>query len=192
MSNNIFSSSCVKICRILFIECEIHQLAMSTRCIVRREIARLSLHRLVQDGRIHPARIEEVVGKIEKHSGIYETQSWGNENLPGFYNKSILISTELSPLILLGKILTIEKELGRERKKKWESREIDIDILFFNSEVIEDQNLNIPHPLIQERMFSLVPSAEILPDYIHPVIGCSLTELIIKCKDQLKVSKISN
>ena len=135
-------------------------------------------------------QIESLLGMIESKSAIYETDAWGNSNLSGFLNQAILIKTELRPIPLLNRILEIEKSMGRQRIEKWEARIIDIDILFYNSEIIMEESLTIPHPLIQMRKFCLLPAVEILPMFIHPVLGKSLTVLLHSCADKLAVRKV--
>lgn len=134
-------------------------------------------------------QIEMLIGTVESKSLIYETEAWGNLQLEGFLNRAILIQTNLEPIPLLKKILEIEKSLGRLRIEKWEARVIDIDIIFYNSEIVMEESLTIPHPLMHLRRFCLLPSAELLPTYIHPVLGKSLSELLLSCSDELSVSK---
>lgn len=121
------------------------------------------------------------VGKIVYQSRFYEFAPWGfsSENL--FLNMALEMQTELSPEELLDEILKIEKTLGREKKTQngnYSDRKIDIDILFFNSQVFENERLVIPHPLISEREFVLEPLAEIAPNFIHPKFNISIAELL--------------
>src|SRR4026208_2624091 len=105
--------------------------------------------------------LENQVGKIVKYSRIYETASWGNTDQPDFLNQVLLIETKLAPAKIMEQILLIEKTIGRVRSEKNASRVIDIDILFFNDEVIETKNIIIPHPEIQNRNFVLYPLNEL-------------------------------
>lgn len=137
--------------------------------------------------------LEERCGTILKTSGIYETEPWGFECRESFYNQAVVIETPLSPLELLSTVLQIENELGRTRNpnQRYSSRSIDIDILFYDSEIIQTENLTIPHPLIRERNFVLIPLNEIVPDFLHPVFKKTVNELLLSSEDTLNVKKIS-
>ncbi len=133
--------------------------------------------------------IEARVGEVVNKSSIYSTKAWGNTNQPDFVNQVIDVETKLSALDLLKEILLIEEELGRVRTEvKWGERTMDIDILFYNDELIDEPNLKIPHPYIKERKFVLVPMNEIAGDFIHPVLKKSIYDLLGKCGDELEVS----
>ena len=133
--------------------------------------------------------IEKHIGTVTSKSSVYRTASWGNENQDDFLNQAICIQTKLSAEKLLEKILSIEKKIGRVRTTKWESRIIDIDILFYNSGITNTANLTIPHPYLQERKFALVPLNEIASDLIHPALNKSVKILLEECRDTLDVSK---
>lgn len=134
--------------------------------------------------------IEKTVGRIIGQSSIYKTEAWGNEDQPEFYNMAVLIETTLNPQQLLHEILKVESKMGRVRKKKWEDRIIDIDILFYNDEVLDLPELHIPHPQLTERKFALTPLAELEPDWIHPVTGKNINTLLTECTDKLAVHLI--
>ncbi len=134
--------------------------------------------------------IQERIGAIEKSSAIYSSQAWGKEDQPDFLNQVLLVQTKLEPLNLLKVILDIEIELGRVRFETWGERAIDIDILFYNDLVLESSELMIPHPYLHERMFTLVPLAEISNGLLHPVLKKSIEELLLSCPDSLKVKPI--
>jgi 2-amino-4-hydroxy-6-hydroxymethyldihydropteridine diphosphokinase len=136
--------------------------------------------------------IRQNCGTITGLSSIYETAAWGIEEQPAFYNQTIEINTELSPEILMQKLLFIEEKMGRKRLEKNGPRIIDIDILLMNDLVINAESLVIPHPRLAERRFALVPLAEIAPDLIHPVTKKTITEMLNDCKDVLDVHKISS
>ena len=101
--------------------------------------------------------IQNQIGKVIASSHVYKTEPWGNKDQQLFLNQVLKVETELEPHQLLKTILEIENSMGRNRKIKWEPRIIDIDILFFNDEIIDQENLQIPHPLIHERRFTLIP-----------------------------------
>ena len=103
--------------------------------------------------------IETHVGKLIRKSSLYATAAWGNEDQPDFVNQVLVVETALSATETLDQILAIEKSMGRVRTIKNAPRIIDIDILFFNSDIIRQKNLAVPHPEIQNRRFVLTPSA---------------------------------
>lgn len=126
-------------------------------------------------------------GKIIQTSKIYETASWGNEDLPPHLNQILVIQTELEPKPLLIQLQEIENQLGRKRSVKWGLRTIDIDIIYFENFIIQRPDLKIPHPLLQERRFTLVPLTEVTPDFIHPIFHKTNQELLEKLNDPLQV-----
>ena len=134
--------------------------------------------------------IEEEVAPVIKQSAVYETQSWGKEDLPDYLNQVILIQTELSAQIILQKILNIEWKIGRVREEKWGSRLIDIDILFYGDALINETELKIPHPELHKRRFTLEPLAEIASEYIHPTFNKNILQLKNELKDNLIVKKL--
>jgi 2-amino-4-hydroxy-6-hydroxymethyldihydropteridine diphosphokinase len=135
--------------------------------------------------------ISKWCGEILQESSIYETAAWGMENQEPFLNQVLQLQTILEPEELLQSILQIEEELGRKRQLKYGPRTIDIDILFFNDEVVDEQGLKIPHPQMQNRRFVLVPLNEIAPDKIHPVFQKPVSQLLAECPDLLEVNKFN-
>ncbi len=136
------------------------------------------------------ARIEEYIGPVLKSSSIYITEPWGFKAEEEFLNMALKIGTKLTPSGLLGRILMIESLLGRVRgKKHYSSRVIDIDILLYENKIVDEEILKIPHPLLHERKFVLVPLCEIESEMIHPVLNKSIAELMESCKDQSEVKK---
>ena len=133
--------------------------------------------------------IEKNVGKRTISSSIYRTAAWGKEDQPDFLNQIIVVLSALSATEILKKIFDIENEMGRVRTIKNAARVIDIDMLFFNDEIIETENLIVPHPQIENRKFVLVPLTEISPNYKHPVLKKSSEELLNICSDKLNVQK---
>lgn len=94
---------------------------------------------------------------ITKKSKLYETKAWGYKDQADFLNMCIEIETSLNPYELLNDCQGVEKDLNRERKIRWGPRTIDVDILFFNDIILQEENLEIPHPRIKERAFVLIP-----------------------------------
>ncbi len=139
------------------------------------------------------AKLSQQVGTITNQSVLYETEPWGFESDDIFWNQVLEISTSFSPEEVLRQTQQIERELGRIRKaNQYDSRIIDIDILFYGNLIIKTENLIVPHPRIQERKFALVPLCEIAPELIHPVFQISIRQLLDECTDPLKVSPIPN
>lgn len=135
------------------------------------------------------ALISATCGNISKTSAVYETSAWGKTDQPDFLNQALLVRTESNAEDLLKELLLIEQQMGRYRGEKYGPRIIDIDIIFFNSDIIELPDLKIPHPRMQNRRFVLTPLAEIEPDLIHPVLNKSLSQLLAECPDTLPVNK---
>src|SRR4030043_595504 len=138
------------------------------------------------------AMIGESIGTVVLCSSVYETEPWGFQSENEFLNAVIKVKTSLKPSGLLGRILMIEAQLGRLREGKgYSSRIIDIDILLYGNEIIKKKGLQIPHPLIQDRRFTLVPLCDIAPEMVHPVLRKTFKELLEECKDESSVKKIN-
>ena len=131
------------------------------------------------------------IGLVSKLSAVYETEPWGFESKDLFWNQALEIETHLSPEEVLSHTHSIEHDLGRVRKEnQYDSRVIDIDILFYGNQIINHDDLIIPHPRIQYRKFVLVPLGEIIPGLVHPVFQKSVSQLLEECTDQLLVKKL--
>jgi 2-amino-4-hydroxy-6-hydroxymethyldihydropteridine diphosphokinase len=134
-------------------------------------------------------KIGALCGQVIAKSSIYETDAWGSSSSLKYLNQVIQIRTNLSSQKLLQTLLDIESSLGRQRTENQNAdRTIDIDILFFNDEVIESDILNIPHPRLHLRYFVLIPMAEINEGYIHPILNKTIKQLALQCADTLKVN----
>ena len=137
------------------------------------------------------ALLEQELGSTAKKSSIFITAAWGNENQPEFYNQAIEITTQLSAKEVLKTALEVEELLGRKRNNaKWQERTMDIDILFYNDEILNLPELKIPHPFLQDRKFVLVPMNEIATKFIHPVFKKTIHQLLLNCKDLLDVKNL--
>lgn len=135
------------------------------------------------------AMIQEHVGSVLYSSSVYETEPWGFVSDSLFLNQALLVQTELDPMQLLDKCQYIESQLGRIRtlsnghEKCYLSRTMDIDIIFYNSEIIETTRLQVPHPRMHLRNFVLRPLCDIIPDFVHPVFGKTVNQLFQQCDD---------
>jgi 2-amino-4-hydroxy-6-hydroxymethyldihydropteridine diphosphokinase len=134
--------------------------------------------------------IQQQIGSITRQSGLYQTAAWGNTKQPDFLNQVIIVHTLLTAENTMQTILAIEKKMGRIRTKKNAPRIIDIDILFFNKEIIETKNLSVPHPQLQNRNFVLIPLNELSPNLKHPVLHKTIHQLLRISPDELTVNKI--
>jgi 2-amino-4-hydroxy-6-hydroxymethyldihydropteridine diphosphokinase len=147
------------------------------------------------DARLHltmaKAAVIKNVGRLLKESSLYQTSAWGKTDQPDFLNQVIEISYEGDPFLLLKSLLDIESKMGRVRIEKWGTRIIDIDILFYGNTIVNGSDLRVPHPQIPYRRFTLIPLVEIAPDFIHPVLHQSNTQLLHECTDLLEVKKLS-
>lgn len=115
--------------------------------------------------------------RIVKRSRVYETEPYGYTNQPSFLNGVLEVDTELSCREILKKLLQIEAELGRVREFHWGPRKIDLDIIFFNNEIYDEDDLKVPHPDMHNRGFVLGPLNEIAGDFVHPKFGKTIKEL---------------
>jgi 2-amino-4-hydroxy-6-hydroxymethyldihydropteridine diphosphokinase len=139
-------------------------------------------------------RIATLAGDIIRTSSIYETEPWGFTSDNEFLNMVVEIETQLNPADLMEQLQKIETRLGRikdDDDAQYTSRIIDIDILLYEDVIVNDVNLRIPHPLMEERKFVLVPLNEIAPDVVHPVLMKKISELLRTCSDTSEVRMVS-
>lgn len=134
--------------------------------------------------------ISERVGYLLRVSSVYESEPWGFEHHSNFLNQVLIVDTQLSPAAILLEVSFIEGILGRERiNGGYSARTIDIDILFFDQQIMLSPSLVIPHRHLHKRLFVLNPLAEVAPDFIHPLFSVTIRELLATCEDTTKVWK---
>ena len=143
------------------------QLSLGSNLGVRRENLEAALARLGQ--------LPET--SVTRRSRVYETEPYGVTGQPGFLNMAAEVETELQPLELLDAIQTIERRLGRRPTERWGPRIIDIDIVLWDTLVLETDTLTVPHPDFRNRAFVLIPLAEIAPQAIDPITGMTVAQL---------------
>jgi 2-amino-4-hydroxy-6-hydroxymethyldihydropteridine diphosphokinase len=137
------------------------------------------------------ANLKRAIEKIEepsqilvtKVSPVYETEPVGRENQGWFLNLVLQVETSLEPFALLERLSSIEDQMGRKREKRWDSRNIDLDILLYDTRMMDSERLTIPHPRMHERRFVLVPLAQIAPKLLHPRLKKNIEELLVCCRD---------
>lgn len=135
-------------------------------------------------------RLDHALGKVTRKSSLYQTAAWGKTDQPDFINQVLLLETSLDAQACMETILRIESDMGRVRTTRNAARVIDIDILFFDDLISREPRLQIPHPRIEMRRFTLIPLVEIAPMLQHPVSGKTMQELLEACTDPLPVQKI--
>ncbi len=141
-------------------------------------------------------RLQERVGTVVCQSAFYETEPWGFDSPNSFLNAAVALRTSLSPAEVLIATQQIERELGRLHKSTsggYADRTMDIDLLLFDDRVLEADillpdgkmsvHLSLPHPLMHRRLFVMQPLAEIAPHVVHPVLGCSMNDLLLRLQD---------
>ncbi len=136
------------------------------------------------------SHINKTIGDVILKSSIYETAPWGNALQESFYNQALKVNTQFTAMEVMAVILKIETIMGRKRTFKNAARIIDIDILFFNNEILKLKSLEIPHREIANRRFVLELLNEIAPGKIHPVLHKKTSTLLAECKDPLHVIRL--
>jgi 2-amino-4-hydroxy-6-hydroxymethyldihydropteridine diphosphokinase len=136
----------------------------------------------------------ERIGRIEgcnitSVSGLYLTEPVGVKAQEWYINGAVSVSTGLSPFDLISRLLDIEAEMGRVRTMKWGPRVIDLDILLFGQDIINEKVLTVPHPMMHLRRFVMAPMADLAPDLMHPVLGKTMVELYMEIAPDGQVIK---
>jgi 2-amino-4-hydroxy-6-hydroxymethyldihydropteridine diphosphokinase len=135
------------------------------------------------------AAIEMHCGRVIAASDLFETAAWRMQGST-FLNQALCIESMLEPGALLEKLLEIERQLGRTRNPGgYADRTIDIDILLCGDLVINEPGLTIPHPHLADRLFVLEPLSQIAPDFVHPVSGKTVAEMLAACPDPHAVER---
>jgi 2-amino-4-hydroxy-6-hydroxymethyldihydropteridine diphosphokinase len=132
------------------------------------------------------------LGNLLEASSIYESEAWGFKTDTDFYNQVLKVATIKDVNTVLEIAMEIETKLGRQRDENggYAKRTMDIDILYFNTEIIDKKNLTVPHPRLHLRRFTLLPLSEIAPDFVHPLMGKSNEYLLKVCNDKGNVRKL--
>lgn len=131
------------------------------------------------------ALLAERAGDVLSLSSFYETEPWGFASENTFLNAALELETDCSPMELLRLTQQIEREMGRTQKSdgSYHDRIIDIDILLYGNEVVHHEDLVVPHPLMQQRLFVMQPLAEIAPSLVHPILQKSMYDLYMDLLD---------
>lgn len=136
--------------------------------------------------------ISQKLGRITQLSSLYISAAWGYDSPNNYLNQVVVLETNAFANSILKETQDIEKELGRTTKSidgNYQDRPIDIDILFYDKDIIKQEKLEIPHPRISARRFVLEPLNEIAPKFKHPILQKTIQELLLECKDMLMVKK---
>lgn len=136
--------------------------------------------------------IASSIGRVIEYSSIYETPPWGFESDQFFYNQVIYVETLFNAEELMKRAMVVEQQLGRVRSKdKYSSRTMDVDILFFNNEVLNTKNVVVPHPRMHLRRFVLEPMFELNKNLKHPILNKTIEQLLNECQDNSICTKIT-
>lgn len=136
--------------------------------------------------------LQQVGATLIRASSVYETEPWGFSAGKSFFNQVLEMEASLTPQQMIVEILRIESALGRTRSvaDEYQSRIIDIDILLVDDIIIREEGLEVPHPKMHDRKFVLVPAVEIAPEWEHPIMKKSLSDILNECSDTESVERI--
>ena len=140
------------------------------------------------------ASVGDLCGRVIAKSPVYESEPWGFKCEQWFLNQVVKIETMLGPDELMKRLLAIELELGRDRVTPHEgyaSRTMDLDILYFGSQIIETEYVTAPHPCLHQRRFALLPLCDLNPEMVHPRLKMTNAELLQMCQDNGVVKKLN-
>ena len=125
------------------------------------------------------ALADEIPGcEVKSKSPFYRTAPVGVQGQDWYLNGAISLTADITAKELLKSLLAIETRMGRQRKEKWGPRPIDLDILLFGKDIIDEKDLTVPHPMMHLRKFVLTPLVQLAPDLVHPVLGLTIAELL--------------
>lgn len=136
------------------------------------------------------SNLEKAGINVVKRSSVYKTEPVDVADQPDFLNLVCEVRTDLEPVALLRACLAVEKELGRVRERAKGPRNVDIDILFYDEQIIDDLELKIPHPALYRRNFVLTPLTEIAPHFQDPVTGKTIAQLRRESRDRSRVERV--
>ncbi|MDR3203997.1 MAG: 2-amino-4-hydroxy-6-hydroxymethyldihydropteridine diphosphokinase [Deltaproteobacteria bacterium] len=144
--------------------------------------------------------LERAINLLRLNSNLTVTalsSTWLTEPVGGpsgqnwYFNRVVMLSTDLIPLQLLAILMEIESQLGRIRRERWGPRLIDLDLLFRNQDTLDSPELTLPHPRLHERAFMLFPLREVCPEWVHPIFGLNVGELLLRLPPStLQVQKL--
>lgn len=129
-------------------------------------------------------KIRSHIGMILCQSSVYESAAWGKKDQEDFLNMALSVETALRPQELLRKVKDIEEDIGRSKSVHWGPREIDVDIIFYGDECVDEPGLIIPHIELPNRNFVLIPLMEIAGDMVDPRSDLTIEELYIASEDE--------
>jgi len=143
--------------------------------------------------------LKKAVSRLEKDfdaklrkSPVYETPPLYFEEQDDFYNCCVSFKSEMSPIKVFRKTSALEDRMGRERMMRHGPRIIDIDIIFIGDQIVAEEELTVPHPALQDRLFVLKPLFDIHPDFFHPAMQMSVSEMLEECPDESDIIKVKN